>query len=258
MPRRRKDCPICGKRNLVKLSNHLADTHQLSGETRRYYLSKVKPLGDQNLSEDMSSRKRMRDDWNDGMLTVSHDEESEEEVSGPKRMRSESDNETSTESNGDISSSSDEGESPEEMNDSDEEADPWGVLIHEAAAELRTKHNELVQSFENNGFSEIDAKKQAFSEILPELRKELGNIYLVRLQWMSEMKRDPVHRKIVKTKDAFVDEDEFDLDEALAAAVSKRKFLLERMLEGRQHFSDEEDDDQDNACISYESRNELH
>ena len=67
MPRRRKDCPICGKRNLVKLSNHLADTHQLSGETRRYYLSKVKPLGDQNLSEDMSSRKRMRDDWNDGM-----------------------------------------------------------------------------------------------------------------------------------------------------------------------------------------------
>ena len=68
------------------------------------------------------------------------------------------------------------------MNDSDEEADPWGVLIHEAAAELRTKHNELVQSFENNGFSEIDAKKQAFSEILPELRKELGNIYLVRLQ----------------------------------------------------------------------------
>ena len=114
---------------------------------------------------------------------------------------------------------------------SDEEADPWGVLIHEAAAELRTRHNELVQSFENNGFSEIDAKKQAFSEILPELRKELGNIYLVRLQWMSEMKRNPVHRKIMKTKDAFVDEDEFDPDEALAAAVRKRKFLLERMLD---------------------------
>ena len=114
------------------------------------------------------------------------------------------------------------------------------------------------QTKENNGFSEIDAKKQAFSEILPELGKELGNIYLVRLQWMSEMKRDPVHRKIVKTKDAFVDGDEFDPDEALAAAVRKRKFLLERMLEGRQHFPDKEDDDEDNACISYESRNELH
>ena len=75
---------------------------------------------------------------------------------------------------------------------------------------------------------------------------------------MSEMKRDPVHRKIMKTKDAFVDEDEFDPDEAVAAAARKRKFLLERMLEDKQHFPDEEDDDEDNACVSYESRNELH
>ena len=38
----------------------------------------------------------------------------------------------------------------------------WGVLTHEVAAKLRTKHNELVQSFENDGFNEIDAKKQVF------------------------------------------------------------------------------------------------
>ena len=94
----------------------------------------------------------MRDDWDDGMSTVSHDEECEEEVSSPKMMRSESDDETSIVSKEDIFSSSDEGESPEEMNDSDEEADPWGVPIHEAAAELPTKHNELVQSLENGFF----------------------------------------------------------------------------------------------------------
>ena len=41
----------------------------------------------------------------------------------------------------------------------------------------------------------------------------LGNIYLVRLQWMSEMKRDAVHRKLMKSKDALVDEDEFDPDD---------------------------------------------
>ena len=76
------------------------------------------------------------------MSTVSHDEESEEEVSSPKRIRSESDDETTTVSNEDIVSLSDEGKSPEEMNDSYEEADPWVVLIHEAAAELRTKHND--------------------------------------------------------------------------------------------------------------------
>ena len=40
----------------------------------------------------------------------------------------------------------------------------------------------------------------------------------------------------MKTRDAFIAEDEFDPDEALVAAVKKRKFLLERMLEDRQHF----------------------
>ena len=66
------------------------------------------------------------------------------------------------------------------MNDSDESEEkyPWGVLIHEAAMEL-------VQSFQNGGFSEIDAKKQAFSEILPNRRKKLGNIYLDRPKWMT-------------------------------------------------------------------------
>ena len=58
-----------------------------------------------------------------------------------------------------------------------------------------------------------------------------------RLQWMSQLKRDPVHRKIMKV-------------------VKKRKFLLERMLEDRQHFPDEDDDDEDNACVPYGLRNE--
>ena len=226
----------------------------------------------------------MRSDLDDDMSTVARDEESEEEMSSPKRMRNESDNETSTVSNKDIFSSSvdnksseetddasnegeiseetddvsNEGESSEETNDSDE-ADPWRAIIDEATAELHTKHSELVQSFKNDGFSKIDAKKQAFAAILPELRKELGNVYMDRLQWMSQLKRDPVHRKIMKTRDAFVADDEFDPDEALVAAVKKRKFLLERMLEDRQHFPDEDDDDdEDNACVPYGLRNKLH
>ena len=283
MPRRRKDCPIRGKRNLVKLSNHLADIHQLSAVERKYYLSGTKYLSDPEKPEDMSSRKRMRSDLDDDMSTVAHDEQSEEEMSSPKRMRNESDDETSIVSNKDIFSSSDddksseeiddasnegeiseetddasnEGESSEETNDSDEEADPWRALIDEATAKLHTKHSELVQSFENDGFGEIDAKKQAFAAILPELRKELGDVYMDRLQWMSQLKRDPVHRKIMKTRDAFVADDEFDPDEALVAAVKKRKFLLERMLEDRQHFP-EDDDDEDNACVPYGLKNELH
>ena len=248
----------------MKLSNHLADIHQLSAVERKYYLSGEKYLSDPEKPGDISSRKRMRSDSEDDMSTVARDEESEkemsspkrmrsdseddmstvardeeseEEMSSPKRMRNESDDETSTVSNEDIFSSSDddksseetddasnEGESSEQTNDSDEEADPWRALIDEATAELHTKHSELVQSFKNEGFSEIDVKKQAFADNLPELRKELGNVSMDRLQWMTQLKRDPVHRKIIKTRDAFVAEDEFDPDEALVAAVKKRNF----------------------------------
>ena len=55
----------------------------------------------------------------------------------------------------------------------------------------------------------------------------------------------------MKTRDAFVADDEFDPDEALVAAVKKRKFILERMLEDRQHFPDKNDEDEDNACLPY-------
>ena len=47
MPCRRKDCPICGKRLLKRLANHLADVHELSIEERQPYLIRAKttPLG---------------------------------------------------------------------------------------------------------------------------------------------------------------------------------------------------------------------
>ena len=169
MPRRRRDCPICSKKNLAKLSNHLADIHQLSGEERQHYLSKARSLSDQRESEEMLNRKRMRSESDDEMTTASSSEErTSKETLSEKRMRNESDDETSTASDEDIFSSSGEEDavSSEEINDSDEseEEDPWEVLIHEGAMELRTKHNELVQSFQNGGLSEIDAKKQAFQK----------------------------------------------------------------------------------------------
>ena len=122
MPQRRKDCPICSRRNLVKLSNHLADIHQLSGKTKRYYLSNAKSLGNQSESEEMSSRKRMRNESDEETLTVFNED-----------IFSSSDEEDGKSSE-DIDGS-DESESYGEMNESDDsdKADPWGVFIDKAA-----------------------------------------------------------------------------------------------------------------------------
>ena len=42
MPRTRKDCPICGKKSLLRLANHLADFHQLSPRERQHHLIRAK------------------------------------------------------------------------------------------------------------------------------------------------------------------------------------------------------------------------
>ena len=63
-----------------------------------------------------------------------------------------------------------------------------------------------------------------------------------RLLWMNQLKKDPDHKKIMQTKEAFVGNDDFDPEEAIEAAIDKRKFLIKRVL--KNYSFDEENDDQ--------------
>ena len=54
------------------------------------------------------------------------------------------------------------------------------------------------------------------------------------LAWLKAQKRDPIHRKIMATRDNYVNDDMFYPDEATAGAVDKRKFLLKRLLENQE------------------------
>ena len=47
---------------------------------------------------------------------------------------------------------------------------------------------------------------------------------------MKKLKSDPVQKKIMQTKDDFVSNDNFDREEAIEAALEKRKFLFKRLL----------------------------
>jgi uncharacterized UPF0160 family protein len=108
------------------------------------------------------------------------------------------------------------------------ESDPWAPLKAEAAQQSLSEFEELTQNFTAEGFDENEAKDKAYLLILPKLRKDLQNIYLECLLWIRELKRDPVHKKIMETRDVFVNDDNFDHREALEAAIDKRKFILKR------------------------------
>ena len=87
------------------------------------------------------------------------------------------------------------------------------------------------------GHDEDEAKEEAFEKILPVFQKELADVYMNNLAWMKALRKDPIHKKIMGTRDDYVNNDMFDQDEAIAAAVDKRKFLLKRPLERSRTFS---------------------
>ena len=91
---------------------------------------------------------------------------------------------------------------------------------------------ELTETFNADGLEEEEARDKAYLTILPKLRKDIQSIYLDRLLWITQMKKDTIHKQIMKTNDAFVNDDNFDPEEALEAAVDKRKFLMKGLISG--------------------------
>ena len=89
------------------------------------------------------------------------------------------------------------------------------------------------------GHDESEAKEEAFEKILPVFQKELGDVYMNNLAWMKALKKDSIHKRIMTTRDDYVNHKMFDQDEAIAAAVKKRKFLLKRLLEGQGRFPEQ-------------------
>ena len=124
-----------------------------------------------------------------------------------------------------ISMTTDDDESETEL-----EVDPWIPMIEEAKQRSNVAFEKMKESLINSGLDEQSATDKAYTNILPELQKELENIYMERLLWMKQLKKDPVHRKIMQTKDSLVENDDFDPEEAVEAAIDKRKFLIKRLL----------------------------
>ena len=64
-----------------------------------------------------------------------------------------------------------------------------------------------------------------------------------RLLWMKQLKNNPVHKKIMQTRDASMDSDDFGPEEAMEAAVDERKFLIKRLLKDYSFTEDSDDED---------------
>ena len=80
-------------------------------------------------------------------------------------------------------------------NSSEEEIDPWATLINDAASKVQDQNDDILQAL-------LMAKEEAFAQILTVFQKELGDVYMDNLAWMKALKKDPIHEKIMATRDA--------------------------------------------------------
>ena len=100
----------------------------------------------------------------------------------------------------------------------EEEMDPWMPMVEEALQKHKTAFQEAKMNLVDCGLDEQTAGEEAYSKILPELQKEFESIYLQRLQWIQQLKKDLVHKKIMQTKDALVNDDDFDREEGYGSS----------------------------------------
>ena len=70
-------------------------------------------------------------------------------------------------------------------NSSDEENDPWNTLINEAVSKVWNQYKEILQELLMEGHDESKAKEDAFAQILPAFRIELGEVHMDNLTWMT-------------------------------------------------------------------------
>ena len=97
--------------------------------------------------------------------------------------------------------------SSDDQGDGDVEIGPWVELIDEAKQSTSSAYEELLQNLIYEGYDEQEAKTEAYSLVLPKLEKALEDVYLERLLWVRELKQDPVHKKIMRRRDEFVNRD---------------------------------------------------
>ena len=124
-------------------------------------------------------------------------------------------------------------------NSSEEELDPWTTLINDTSSKIRDQYDEILPALLMEGHDEGEANQEAFAQILPVFQKELADVYFNNLAWMKALKKDPIHKKIMATREDYVNNNMFDPDEAIAAAVKKRIFLLKRLLEHQGGFPEQ-------------------
>ena len=128
-----------------------------------------------------------------------------------------------------------EDEEPEEEEDEepeggeDEEKNPWVGIREDVEEQHKKKLEALITEFQKSGDSEEVAAVKAYNSLLPLYREDLKDVLLEELKWIRALKKDPIYREVVATRDELMEEKGYDWLESTQLAIHERRFLLNRL-----------------------------
>ena len=73
------------------------------------------------------------------------------------------------------------------------------------------------------------AAVRAYNNLLPFYREDLKDVLLGELKWIRALKKDPIYREVVATRDALMVEKRYEWLESTQLAIHERQFLLNRL-----------------------------
>ena len=123
-------------------------------------------------------------------------------------------------------------ESSENYEESEEEdSNPRKFILNDVYQKLDPIHDVSVdKTMQANGITYEEATKHVCDALMSEYTKELMKIYIKYLRLLKGLQQHSTYRKIWNTKKRLIEEEVYDEDESIDAAVNQRKFLLQRML----------------------------
>ena len=127
-------------------------------------------------------------------------------------------------------------EDSDETESDDEEAvakfDPWDSLIQKTFEQCQDEFEERVNNLtQKRHMDQEEAQNKAFKELQPLYRKALMTLFTSRLTWFNAMQTDPIYKTIRHTAKGLMEMEDYSRDEAWKYAISKRKYILDTILE---------------------------
>ena len=230
MGRPRRDCPICNKKGLLRLPNHLRSIHNL--DPQAVMASRAESLFDDTTSEyDDFTSDSSADDY-DG----NHHEPNADDLSTDSDD-DDSDDNTSDDDDDDTDVTGDDGSDTEYE-------DVWSVYFVEHIFDyFKEDMNARVAELQEGDMSTSEAQDITFEDFLPQMTTYLKKRIMKFCRVSRALKKDHIFQKILATAKNGQQEDEMDWEESMLHALTRRRFLLKQVLCSWTPFGEHEDSD---------------